>query len=88
MIMVTDNDGTDPQTTVSEWRVTAEFENASGLHTSDFPTVAPPQSLQDLEKLIEEKLGIGTRTSSSSTSSTSRLPVAHRSSPAPRAAVT
>ena len=59
MIMVTDNDGTDPQTTVSEWRVTAEFENASGLHTSDFPTVAPPQSLQDLEKLIEEKLGIG-----------------------------
>ena len=58
MIMVTDNDGTDPQTTVSEWRVTAEFENASAC-TSDFPTVAPPQSLQDLEKLIEEKLGIG-----------------------------
>ena len=57
-IIVTDADGSDGTTTISEWRVTAELEDAGGLHTVDFPTVAPPQSLQDLESLIEDKLGI------------------------------
>jgi len=56
-ITVKDNEVTD-DTTISEWRVQVEFEDAAGLHTADFPQTAPPQSLQDLEKLIERKLGI------------------------------
>ena len=56
-ITVKDNEAID-DTTISEWRVQVEFEDAAGLHTADFPQTSPPQSLQALEKLIEEKLGI------------------------------
>ena len=57
-ITVTDNDGTDPLTTIEEWQTQVEFTDAAGNHTAEFPTSAPPTSLQDLEKLIGEKLGV------------------------------
>ncbi|MDQ3176375.1 MAG: hypothetical protein M3Q72_02360 [Actinomycetota bacterium] len=57
-ILVTDGDGTDPTTSIDEWQVRAEYTDAAGTHTVEFPSTAPPQTLQDLEKLIGEKLGV------------------------------
>ena len=57
-IGITDNDPGDPLTTIEEWQVKVEFTDAAGNHTAEFPSSTPPTSLQDLEKLIGEKLGV------------------------------
>ena len=35
-----------------------EFTDAAGNHTAELPQASPPSSLQELEKLIEDKLGV------------------------------
>ena len=46
-------------TTLDEFQIQLTYTDADGEHTADFPTLAPPQTLQDLEKLLESKLGLG-----------------------------
>ena len=57
-ITITDNDIADPLTTIDEWQVKVEFTDAAGNHTAEFPSSTPPASLQELETLIGEKLGV------------------------------
>jgi len=57
-VFVTDHDASDPTTSIDEWQVKAEFTDAAGNHTVEFPSTTPPQTLQELEKTIGEKLGI------------------------------
>lgn len=56
---VSDGSTDDPFTTIDEWEVKLTFANAGGSHTAWFPVRQPPQSLQDLEALIEDSLDVG-----------------------------
>ncbi len=50
--------GPTPLIAISDWRVKVEFTDAAGNHNTEFPTSSPPTSLQELEQLIGEKLGV------------------------------
>ena len=45
-------------TAIDEWQIKSEFTDAAGNHTVEFPSSLPPQSLQQLADLINEKLGV------------------------------
>ena len=45
-------------TAIDEWQIKAEFTDGAGNHTAEFPSSLPPQSLQQLSDLINEKLGV------------------------------
>ena len=45
-------------TAIDEWQIKTEFTDAAGNHTAEFPSSLPPQSLQQLSDLINEKLGV------------------------------
>ncbi|HSL11509.1 MAG TPA: calcium-binding protein [Actinomycetota bacterium] len=58
-ITVGDGDATrNDDTAISEWQIQVKFVDAAGDHTTEFPTSVPPQSLQQLEDLIGEKIGV------------------------------
>jgi Ca2+-binding RTX toxin-like protein len=59
-VQFTVNDG-DPAadlTTLDEWQLNLEWADAGGANTAEFPPLSPPSTLQSLEELIEDKLGI------------------------------
>ncbi len=60
-IAITFGDGdatSNGDTAISEWQIQVKFVDAAGDHTTEFPTSVPPQSLQELEDLIGEKIGV------------------------------
>ena len=58
-ITISDQNGTAvDDTLIDEWRAMVEFTDAAGNHTAELPQASPPTSLQELERLIEDKLGV------------------------------
>jgi Ca2+-binding RTX toxin-like protein len=55
---VNDGDPVADKTTLDEWQLSLEWSDAGGSNTAEFPPLSPPGTLQQLEELIEEKLGI------------------------------
>ena len=55
---VNDGDPIEDKTTLDEWQVNLEWADAGGANTGEFPPLSPPGTLQKLEELIEDKLGI------------------------------
>ena len=59
-VQFTVNDGDPPgdKTTLDEWQASLEWSDDGGANTAEFPALSPPSTLQSLEELIEDKLGI------------------------------